>query len=229
MADRFLERFLSSHSPINQKSILTVGGSDIISPSSLYKGEWKNLMNIRDNPPLLPEQYFSVDVETAGPYPPAYSMLSIGACLAYEPQSTFYVEIQPITERYSPSALSVSQMSLEEVKARGIVPQEAMRLFAGWIHDHTPEGCLPIMVAFNAPFDWSFINYYFHQFFGENPFGYSALDIKALFMGAKGVRWQETSMRYLAPVHLQGQPLSHHAMQDALDQAGIFRAIMGKG
>jgi hypothetical protein len=36
------------------------------------------------------EAYVSVDVETAGPYPGQYSMLSIGACLVADRQRTFY-------------------------------------------------------------------------------------------------------------------------------------------
>jgi len=40
----------------------------------------------------------------------------------------------------------------------------------------------PIFVGLNAPFDWSFINYYFHRFIGRNPFGFTALDIKINFL-----------------------------------------------
>ena len=41
-----------------------------------------------------------------------------------------------------------------------------------------------VFVGFNAPFDWSFVNYYFHRFLGHNPFGFTAVDIKAYYMGA---------------------------------------------
>ena len=44
----------------------------------------------------------------------------------------------------------------------------------------------------NAPFDWSFINYYFHKYLGMNPFGFSALDVKAYYMGATGCSWRDT-------------------------------------
>ena len=39
------------------------------------------------------EAYISVDVETAGPNPGQYSLLSIGACLVFVPAKTFYVEL----------------------------------------------------------------------------------------------------------------------------------------
>ena len=129
-------------------------------------------MTDNDTPNFLLEQYISVDVETAGPYPPAYSMISIGACLAFQPETTFYLEIQPISDRYTSTALSISQLTLEEVRQRGLAPREAMRSFANWIHEYSPQGSLPIMVGFNAPFDWSFINFYFHHYLDENPFGH---------------------------------------------------------
>ena len=45
-----------------------------------------------------PERYISVDVETAGPTPGDYAMISIGACLVDEPQRGFYVELKPDRE-----------------------------------------------------------------------------------------------------------------------------------
>ena len=44
-----------------------------------------------------------------------------------------------------------------------------------------------MFVGFNASFDWSFVNWYFHKFVGTNPFGVAALDIKAYYMGPEQV------------------------------------------
>lgn len=44
-------------------------------------------------------------------------------------------------------------------------------------------------VGFNASFDWSFVNYYFDLFLGENPFGIAALDIKSMYSGAADCSW----------------------------------------
>lgn len=41
----------------------------------------------------MADAYFSVDVETAGPVPGLYSMLSFGACVVGEPESSFYAEL----------------------------------------------------------------------------------------------------------------------------------------
>jgi DNA polymerase III epsilon subunit-like protein len=101
-----------------------------------------------------------------------------------------------------------------------------MQKFASWLSQSIPAGD-PIFVAFNAPFDWMFVNDYFHRYLGRNPFGHSALDIKALYMGRFGVSWSETSMTVVGERYLGSRKLSHNALQDARDQAEIFRRIMG--
>ena len=44
-----------------------------------------------------------------------------------------------------------------------------------------------MFVGFNATFDWAFVNFYFHQYLGENPFGIGGIDIKSYYMGLSGV------------------------------------------
>lgn len=87
---------------------------------------------------------------------------------------------------------------------------------------------IPIFVGFNAAFDWSFINYYFHSYLGNNPFGFSALDIKSLYMGSEKCAWHETKSsqisKKLHPI-LKG---SHDALQDVKYQAELFRLIYKK-
>jgi len=81
-------------------------------------------------------------------------------------------------------------------------------------------------VAFNAAFDWMLINYYFFHYLGRNPFGHTAIDIKAFYMGKAGVPWSQTSWRYLDPGYQTAPQLTHHALQDALDQARLFKKIL---
>jgi DNA polymerase III epsilon subunit-like protein len=170
--------------------------------------------------------YISVDVETAGPNPGQYSLLSIGACTVFEPQETFYVELQPVNENKRPEAMMIGRLSWSSLKENGLLPQEAMSRFADWLRNVTPEGEQPVFVAFNAPFDWMFVHDYFHRYLGENPFGHAALDIKAFYMGLAGVPWSETSMKHVSPHYLDNQHLTHHALRDALDQAEIFRKVL---
>lgn len=174
------------------------------------------------------EAYVSVDVETAGPNPSQYSLLSIGACLVADPQRTFYVELQPVNDNATPEALEVSRLSLKELAKRGLPPTKAMARFEAWLAAEIPTGQQPIFVAFNAPFDWMFVNDYFHRFLGRNPFGHAALDLKAFYMGLTGVHWSETTMRYVAARYLSDRRLMHYALQDAQDQAELFQKMLAE-
>jgi ribonuclease T len=172
------------------------------------------------------EVYICVDVETAGPIPPDYSLLSIGACTVVDPQSTFYVELQPVTERSTPEAAQVHKLSLSQLSAEGVPPLAAMQQFEQWLESQSAPNMQLVCVAFNAPFDWMFINYYFIHYLGHNPFGHAALDIKALYMGWATVPWSKTSWRFISPQLSADTHLTHHALQDALDQAVLFKKIL---
>ncbi len=173
----------------------------------------------------LPEVYISIDVEAAGPSPNRYSMLSLGACLVDDPDRSFYVELKPLSDAVVESSLAVSGLSMEKLAAEGVEPGAAMQQFADWIAEVAPPGTAPIFVAFNAAFDWMFVDDYFQRFLHRNPFGHSALDIKSYYLGMAGGSWGGTSMRFLSPLYLGGVHLSHNALGDARDQAMIFRAI----
>jgi DNA polymerase III epsilon subunit-like protein len=167
-----------------------------------------------------------VDVETAGPHPGGYALLSIGACLVSDPGQMFYVELQPDRAAAAPEALAVSGLSLGDLVERGMPPAEAMARFAAWTLAHTPAGARPVFVAFNAPFDWMFVAEYFHRYLGRNPFGHSALDMKAFYMGLTGARWSETALHHVADRYGRPAALTHHALADAQDQAGLFQAML---
>lgn len=173
-----------------------------------------------------PITYISVDVETAGPNPGSFSMLSIGACTVFPPQETFYVELKPVNDLALPEALEVSGLSFDHLKEKGLQPADAMQKFGAWLKKVVPEGNKPVFVALNAPFDWSFINDYFHRYLGHNPFGHSALDMKALYMGVTGVTWTETYLEALADHYHLHIELTHHALQDALDQSEVFHHLL---
>jgi ribonuclease T len=174
------------------------------------------------------EYFISVDVETAGPYPGRFALLSIGACTILETPKTFYAELQPDREGGLPESLLVSGLEMERLKERGQPPKVAMGAFADWLADITPADHRPIFVAFNAPFDWAFVNEYFHRYLSYNPFGHSALDIKAFYMGMRGVAWSQTGMNAVAEAYSGKQLLSHHALQDALDQAELFSKMLAE-
>jgi len=167
------------------------------------------------------DAYICVDVETTGPIPGDYSMLSIGACTILEPQRTFYIELKPINQNSIVEAASIHKLSLERLVVEGVAPIEALTCFEEWLVNEAAPNRQPLFVAFNAAFDWMLINYTFFNYFGH-----TAIDIKALYMGMAGVPWSHTSWRYISPKYTAEHHLTHHALQDALDQADIFKKML---
>jgi DNA polymerase III epsilon subunit-like protein len=169
--------------------------------------------------------WIMVDVETSGPSPAHHALLSLGACAVDDPASRFYVEVRPERPGVDPAALAVSGLSWDRLAREGVPEAEAMRSFAAWVED-AADGARPVFVAHNAPFDWMFVAEALHRHLGHNPFGHSALDTKALFMGMTGVSWAGTSLQDLAAHVGVAVDLPHHALDDAVLQAKVFRALL---
>jgi ribonuclease T len=174
----------------------------------------------------MKELYIVVDIEASGPYPSRYALLSIGACTLARPRQTFYVELRPDKNAYTKEAMAVNGFSLERLMAEGLRPEEAMQRFADWLAKVVPGDARPVFTAFNAPFDWMFVNDYFWCYLGRNPFGHSALDIKAYYMGLHSVRWEETSHKSIGNRYAERMELTHHALRDAIDEAELFEAML---
>ncbi len=171
------------------------------------------------------ETYFSVDVESAGPIPGKYSMLSLGACIVGKPAKSFYVELKPITSEFVPGALEVSGLSLTELRKTGTTPKKAMTDFSRWIKKCTGKR-KAIFVGFNGCYDWQFVNWYFDTFVGQNPFGFGGIDIKSYYMGMRGLPWGKTSSSQLLPEFQPDHALTHNALDDARSQASIFSKML---
>jgi DNA polymerase III epsilon subunit-like protein len=174
------------------------------------------------------EVFLSVDVETAGPIPGEYSMLSIGACNVDDETQVFSCDIKPINENADPKALEVSGLSLEQLRESGLTPVDAMEKFQAWAKSQAMAAQILVFVGLNASFDWSFVNYYFHKYLGANPFGFAALDIKAYYMGATGCAWSETRSSRLSADLKPRRHSDHTALRDAQYQAELFRLMRAR-
>ena len=128
--------------------------------------------------------YIVVDVEADGPIPYKYSMVSFGAVIV-EPSlsKTFYGELKPISDEWIPDALKVSGFTRDEHLLFND-PKSVMIDFKNWIKSNVNGS--PIFISDNLAFDWQWINWYFHNFLGENPFGFSGRRIGDLYCGLKG-------------------------------------------
>jgi len=174
------------------------------------------------------EAYISVDVEAAGPLPPTYSMLSLGAVVVDDPQATFYVEFKPLNDKSVPAAMKVVGRTLQDFARTGRDPKDAMAGFRDWLGS-VAQAATPVFVGFNATFDWAFVSFYFHQYLGENPFGIGGVDIKSYYMGLSGGTWEDTrSSRIAAEFKDSSRRHTHNALDDALEQAELFRRMRQK-
>lgn len=171
------------------------------------------------------EVYISVDIEASGPYPPTYSLLSVGACLVDDPKDTFYRELRPIGDLAVKEALSAVGKSLEYFRENGRPPEAVMAEFERWLA-RAANGARPVFVGFNAAFDWAFVNYYFHHYLHRNPFGIAPIDIKAYFMGLVGAKWEDTRSSRI-PEEFKGPTAqTHNALDDAQSQAEMFKKML---
>lgn len=177
----------------------------------------------------LPEILISVDVETSGPTPATGSLIAIGACLVDRPEVTFYRELQPIAGLpWDAATERIHGLSEARLWEQGLPPAEAMIDLERWVAE-VSAGARPVFVGFNAPFDWMFLADYLQRFRGANPFGWSALDLKALFMGRDAIaRWGDTTKADVLARYPVELPHTHHALDDAQMQAAIARALLAR-
>lgn len=173
----------------------------------------------------MSECFISVDVETSGPLPGRYSLLTLGACVTSATDQRFYVEIKPITPEFVPEALQVSNLSLDELQRDGKEPERAMAEFAEWAKQVAGDA-KPVFVGFNAAFDWAFVNWYFHHYSGDNPFNLAPVDIKSMVLGLRGGHWDDTRSSKLPSEFQPDHAATHNALDDALAQAEIFTKLL---
>ena len=128
------------------------------------------------------------DVETDGPYMPEYSIVCFAA-IVVEPSlsRTFYGKIRPISNNFKPDALAISGFSREEHLTFD-EPHKIMTEFADWLKINSSSS--PIGISDNNGYDFGVcLNYYFHCYYGSNPFGWSSRRIGDLFCGAEHDLW----------------------------------------
>lgn len=169
--------------------------------------------------------YISVDIETSGPRIGLDSMLQIGACLVGDIGKSYSRLLQPISAHADAKAMEVVRKPLSYFAEHGNDPITVITDFGVWVRS-AAEGRTPIFVGFNAAFDWGFVNWYFLTCDEPNPFGFAPLDIKAYYAGLTGCFWEETRSSKIRRRFKVTLPHTHDALDDATEQAELFRLIM---
>jgi hypothetical protein len=190
----------------------------------------------RDSEPAV-DIYFSADVETDGPIPGPFSILSFALVYAgtfdgnhfTRPQDygrTFHRELKPISENFQPEALRVNGLDRDRLLREGEAPESAMTAAGQWIRGIT-QNAKPVLVAYPLSFDWAWLYWYFVRFAAEgSPFNHSlCFDMKTAYAVKASVPISEAGRSKLLPSLRSQRGHTHHALEDAIEQAEIFSKI----
>lgn len=181
--------------------------------------------------------YFSADVETDGPIPGPYSLLSFAMVYAgrfdgrhFERpitlDQTFYRELRPISASYEPEALRVNGLDRERLCHEGQPPEKAMTEASRWIWS-VAGNSRPVLVAYPLSFDWTWLYWYFVRFSADgSPFEHSrCFDIKTAFAVKARLPVAEAGKSRLMSSLKSKRAHTHHALDDAKEQAEIFANV----
>lgn len=165
--------------------------------------------------------WFIVDVEADGKAPGLYSMVSFGAIrVDRELDTTFYGETRPISEKWVPEALAVSNIDRATHESYED-PQVVMQRFVKWVESVSVGK--PIFVSDNPAFDYQFMNYYLIAYTGNNPFGHSARRIGDIYSGlVKDLRASSAWKKWRKTKH------THNPVDDARGNAEALLVMADK-
>lgn len=184
-----------------------------------------------------PITYLCIDIEASGPVPGLFNMVSLGAVpvrLGADGKwgvdaVELYQEYKPVFPGWDDGAEKIHNIKRAHLEASGLELKPALEALKEWAKALSKKTRL-VFVGHNAPFDWSFVAYYYAYVGMDNPFGYNALDTKALAMGKLDLSWLETSkenLQTLLPsLPAQDDKRVHNAVYDARYQAEILAALL---
>lgn len=187
------------------------------------------------------DAYFSADVETDGPIPGPYSMLSFALVYAgsfdgekferpSEYSRRFYAELKPISNEFESAALAVNGLDRNRLEREGQNPAEAMSHAGEWVRE-IAGSAQPVLVAYPLSFDWSWLYWYFLRFNKSgSPFDYSkCFDIKTAYAVKAHVGIADAGRNRIDDFLQSHHPHTHNAIDDAIGQAQLFANIFEWG
>ncbi len=174
----------------------------------------------------MSEIYVSTDIETDGPIPGEYSMLSFGSA-AFTPDkrlaSTFTANLEtlpgarqdPNTMKWwkrQPQAWKSSRTNLQS-------PKIAMESYTKWLRNLPAK---PVFVGYPASFDFMFIYWYLIKFAGKSPFSYLACDIKTYACALTKRPFYRITKSTMPKKWFDKSEKNHIALDDAIEQGLLF-------
>jgi len=183
------------------------------------------------------DAYFSADVETDGPIPGPFSMLSFALVYAgsfdgrkfKRPErydQNLYREVRPISSEFQVEALRVNGLDRARLCVEGVHPEMAMTEAYQWVTSIAGEAA-PVLVAYPLSFDWSWLYWYFVRFSRVgSPFEYSrCFDVKTALAVKASIPISQAGRSRIDPSLRPRHSHTHHALDDAIAQAEIFANV----
>jgi len=172
------------------------------------------------------EIFVCFDVESDGPIPGEYSMLSMGA-VALNNQGvelgTFDVNLHLLPgAQQDPNTMAWwarNQDAYDDTRINLLDPQEAICNFVKWVKE-LPG--IPVAVAYPAGYDWTFLYWYMIKFAGTSPFSFSCLDMKTLAMSLLNTTYKQSTKRKWPKQWNSPFPHTHRGLDDAREQGYSF-------
>jgi len=176
-----------------------------------------------------PQLFIDVDIEADG-IAGNGSMLSIGAKSVTG--DSYYTEIKPSSDDFIPANKDFCEqhgLSRDRLLEEAPDLMEAMTSFYKWIEEQSYKSDKqPVFTAFNAAFDWAFVDLYFKKANLENPFGIAPFDLKSLAMALDSKwDWRDTRKDNLPEIIKPDRKFTHNALDDAEYQQEIHFAMAG--
>jgi oligoribonuclease (3'-5' exoribonuclease) len=183
------------------------------------------------------EFYISIDMEADGPCPGVNSMLQFGAVF-YDSEGKlldeYLVNIAPLDGVQDPDTMK--WWAEQEVKNPGlwasmekdrVTPKLAMERFQSKVRKWAAElKCSPIVFAYPAGYDFTWLYWYLCKFLGQSCVGFSAIDMKTIAMCLLQRTYHDSSKRrfprsWFNPAFRH----THNALDDAREQGYNFFAM----
>lgn len=203
-----------------------------VNPDSLAEEKNEHFRRGKEIVLSAPQLYIDVDVEADG-IAGYGSMLSIGG--QSPTGESFYSEIKPISEDfrdYQRDFCETHGLQRERLMREAPEYDRVMAEFNEWVAGLSEaQGKPPVFTAFNAAFDWGFVDMYFAKAGFKNPFGIAPFDLKSLALPLTGNwDWSKTSKSKLPDILIPDGDFTHHALEDAQYQQKLhfgMAALLG--
>lgn len=176
------------------------------------------------------ETYISTDIESDGPIPGPFSMLSF-ASVAYDENGkelgSFFrnLDLLPGAKQHYDTMgfWAKNQDAYNATRLDTMDPLQAMDEYRVWLRKYPS----PVFVGYPAGFDFTWVYWYLINFGDESPFSFSALDIKTAVMFTLGTDYRKSTKKHM-PKSWFDKKLDHThvALDDAREQGHLFFSVL---